>query len=358
MNRLNRLPVLAGLLLAVIALTFAALTPHRAHAEHNGPLQPSASATLNVTKAEHPTLATYSATLNWTTGRHRPAGGTDSSALVYAPPSKYQYHSTTVVITHSGTGDDRVTTTTGDTPPTDGWTDVSHVADQYNYSATFSNLSANTRYALWVRSCDSSSVCSPALATGVVTPPQRPGPLNFFNAWPYQRPDSRRGFGYTINPPDAPHAELNNYEYEFQVRYGQSDPWRYITTRTNTSGTYNGRVVSITPQGRVYDFDSNRAFQVRVRAANESGWSPWSFAISIAAPTTDQATSFIVQPEYNIRLKELGRQYDGNRNNTIQSGELNRALDDYRAGRIVHGDAVKVINLYKRQIRINQIQVP
>ena len=266
MNRLNRFPVLAGLLLAVTALTFAALTPHRAHAGHSGPLQPSSiSAWVDVTKAAHPDNATYSAALNWTTGKHKAAGATGSTE--FAPPSKYQYNSNVIVITHSGTTGNLVTTITGDTPPSSGWENVNHTANKYNYSATISLANASTNYILWVRSCNSdASVCSEPLATIVDTPPQRPNAVGNFRAWPYQRPDSRRGFGYSFDTPNAPTVqETHNYEYEFQVRYAGESNWRSIVTLPNTSGSYNGRVVSITPQGRVYDFDSNRAFDVRVR---------------------------------------------------------------------------------------------
>lgn len=339
MNRLNRLPVLAGLLVAVIALTFAALTPHRAHAEHNGePLQPShISATVNVTKGEHPTAATFSATLNWTTGRHRPAGGNTASTLVYFPPNKYQYGSTTSI---------------NNTPSS--WTDVSHTANKFNYSVSISLANASTGYVLWVRSCNSdASVCSSPLATSAPTPPQRPNsaPTNF-SAQPYEVIWARRGFTYSF---DAP----RDHTYEFQLRYDGETDWQHVVTVYQTDGFYNGRVVEVTPQGRVYNFDSTRAYDLRVRLENGSGWGPWSAVRSIPAATTEQATTVLVYPDDYIRMKELGQRYDTNpRNNTIQSGELNRALSDYRAGSISVNDAVKVINLYKRQIRINQIQVP
>ena len=341
MNRPNRLPVLAGLLLAVIALTFAALTPHRAHAEHpGGPLQPSnTSATLNVTKGEHPTEATYSATLNWTTPRHRPAGGTQSTTPEYAPPSKYQHGYST------------------DGNPPSSWTNVNHTANKYNYSATISLADANTSYILWVRSCNSdASVCSEPLAIAVITPPQRPGAVRNFSAGTYEELTARRGFSYFFNPPNAPTVrETHNYEYEFQVRYAGESNWRSIVTLTNTSGHYNGHVVSITPQGKVYNFDSARRYHVRVRAVNDSGWGPWSSGVPIPA-ATDQAIPGFVYPDDYIRMQELGEQYDTDpRDNKIQEDELNRALDDYRAGRISMSDAVKVINLWQRQIGISGI---
>lgn len=346
MSRLNRLPVLAGLLIAVIALTLTALTPPRAHAEHSGePLQPShISATLNVTKGEHPDNATFSATLNWTTGRHRPAGGNTGSTLVYFPPNKYQYGRTTSI----------------DSTPS-SWTNVTHTANKFNYSATISLPNASTGYFLWVRSCNSdASVCSPPLATDVVTPPPRPGILGFFQVWPYEVIWARRGFNYAITPPGASRSELNAYTYEIQLQYDGETDWQHLVTLSQTSGRYNGRVVEVTPQGRVYDFDSTRAYRLRTRAANVSGWGPWSLgSATIPAATTEQATTVLVYPDDYIRMKQLGERYDTNpRNNKIQSGELNRALSDYRAGSISVNDAVKVIKLHIRQIAINQIPVP
>ncbi len=271
MKKPKRLALLSSLLFAGLALALLAfLAPPRAQADGHPPYQPeNVTGWIDVTRAGPPNSATYRAVLRWSPPKNDRKAGTvaDGGAV-----SKYQVAFKRTITTNPVNPNHEYSNL-----GTLTWTNVTGGANARSHTFT-NSLNPSTNYLTLVRACATHSgtdVCGHLTGAIVSTPPPRPGGLTGFTVTPHDRlPGIPRGVKYELGRPTSggrPHG------YEFQWRPTGTTTWRSLSTWVSHVGGHYQR-----------DFDADRAFDIRARAYNASGWGAWR-QVSVpgrpAAPT-------------------------------------------------------------------------